>query len=76
MRQWRWEIEYQSPERKAKTGWTDLIDEDGNYVGKVLNRVAELIVNAVNAHLDREPGHQLGCICADCSGAELTADND
>ncbi len=25
---------------------------------------------------DREPGHAFGCICADCSGAELTADND
>lgn len=25
---------------------------------------------------DPEPPHQTGCICADCSGAELTADND
>ena len=25
---------------------------------------------------DEEPRHQRGCICADCSGAELTADND
>lgn len=25
---------------------------------------------------DSEPPHQTGCICADCSGAELTADND
>lgn len=25
---------------------------------------------------DQEPGHQTGCICADCSGAELAADND
>lgn len=24
----------------------------------------------------REPPHQTDCICADCSGAELTADND
>lgn len=23
-----------------------------------------------------DPPHQTGCICADCSGAELTADND
>lgn len=25
---------------------------------------------------EKEPRHQTGCICADCSGAELTADND
>lgn len=25
---------------------------------------------------DSEPSHQFGCVCADCSGAELTADND
>lgn len=25
---------------------------------------------------DDEPGHYTGCICADCSDAELTADND
>ena len=25
---------------------------------------------------DEEGGHQAGCICADCSGAELTAEND
>ena len=25
---------------------------------------------------DCDPPHQSGCICADCSGAELTADND
>lgn len=25
---------------------------------------------------DPEPPHMSGCICADCSGAELTADND
>ena len=25
---------------------------------------------------NREPSHQTGCICADCAGAELTADND
>ena len=23
-----------------------------------------------------EPPHQTGCVCADCSGAELTSDND
>lgn len=23
-----------------------------------------------------EPGHRGGCVCADCSGAELTAGND
>lgn len=26
--------------------------------------------------IDFEPPHQSGCICADCSGAELTVDND
>lgn len=36
-----------------------------NYVKRLLARVAE-----------QEPRHQTGCICADCSGAELTADND
>lgn len=25
---------------------------------------------------DFEPHHAMGCCCADCSGAELTADND
>ena len=25
---------------------------------------------------NREPGHQSGCICVDCSGGEITADND
>ena len=25
---------------------------------------------------EQEPPHQAGCICADCSGAELTSDND
>lgn len=25
---------------------------------------------------EQEPPHQTGCVCADCSGAELTADND
>ena len=28
------------------------------------------------AEVDEEPGHYSGCICADCSDAELTADND
>ncbi len=27
-------------------------------------------------NLDYEPRHASGCICADCSDAELTADND
>lgn len=40
-----------------------------DYCGK-LNEAAEE-AKAANA----EP-HQLGCICADCSGAELTAEND
>lgn len=26
--------------------------------------------------IEREPRHRTGCICADCSGAELTANND
>ncbi len=25
---------------------------------------------------DFEPGHQFGCVCATCSDADLTADND
>lgn len=25
---------------------------------------------------ERDPPHIIGCVCADCSGAELTADND
>lgn len=25
---------------------------------------------------DAEPPHPSGCVCADCSGAELTAEND
>jgi hypothetical protein len=24
----------------------------------------------------KQEGHQVGCICADCSGAELTSEND
>ena len=30
----------------------------------------------VEQQVDRDPPHSHGCICADCSGAELTADND
>lgn len=35
------------------------------------NEVAELEKIA-----NTEPRHQIGCVCADCSGAELTSEND
>lgn len=39
-------------------------------------RLADLIEQAIGADDEKEPPHSHGCICADCSGAELTADND
>lgn len=45
-------------------------------------RRAEIARNAAEARWTKhrieneEPRHPFGCICADCSGAELTADND
>lgn len=35
-----------------------------------------LEVCAICAEEDEQEAHRMGCVCCDCSGAELTADND
>jgi hypothetical protein len=45
---WTTEIEYQSAERKAKTGYV-ILTFNGKYVGKVVAEYAETIVARMNA---------------------------
>lgn len=43
---------------------------------KAVEAMHESLLNLQYAVDILEPPHQTDCICADCSGAELTADND
>ncbi len=51
-------------------------DHEGyhNDVGECLRRAACKCEGFIDQRAQER--HQTGCICADCSGAELTADND
>lgn len=43
---------------------------------KAVENLERSLLNLQYAAGILEPRHQTDCICADCSGAELTADND
>lgn len=74
-----------SSEGELRTKLNELAKMQCPITGPGVNRLIELLTAIVDRieppeaqtrSAEREPPHRTGCICADCSGAELTADND
>ena len=61
----------------AYTAIADGTDKDAEWILSVIPTQADPAVDPATAEdaADAE-GHQLECVCADCAGAELTAEND
>lgn len=55
----------------------DQVDADGIVgAGETEMDAIKSLADQYRALEEQEPRHQTGCICADCSGAELTSEND